>query len=171
MTACFVQQNWLFQRFRIQIHSWTYIPKVLSPITKAHESESFGPPQRAKGSLFSQKPRQVLEPRAEPHLPRCQADEPDRARPPVGHPPPTKTVTKRLVAFGFFSHYREDLDTVKYEHFLFWLSGAEHRRSSKDCLLGRNPPSQWHINVSAPGLVSSYKNLASRTQALACVST
>ena len=92
--ACFIQQNWLFQRFRIQIHSWTYIPKVLSPVTKAHVSESFRPPQRAKGSLFSQKPWQVLEPRAEPHLPRCQADELDRARPPVGHPPPTKTVTK-----------------------------------------------------------------------------
>ena len=129
------------------------------------------PPQRAKGSLFSQKPWQVLERRAEPHLPRCQAHELDRARPPVGHPPPTKTVTKQLVAFGFISHYRENLDAVKYEHFLFWLSGAEHRRSSKDCLLGRSPPSQRHINVSAPGLVSSYKNLASRTPALACVST
>ena len=127
--ACFIQQNWLFQRFRIQIHSWTYIPKVLSPVTKAHVSESFRPPQRAKGSLFSQKPWQVLEPRAEPHLPRCQADELDRARPPVGHPPPTKTVTKHLVAFVFFSHYRENLDTVKYEHFLFWLSGAEHIHS------------------------------------------
>lgn len=126
---------------------------------------------REQKAVSSQKPWQVLEPRAEPHLPRCQADELDRARPPVGHPPPTKTVTKHLVAFVFFSHYQENLDTVKYEHFLFWLSGAEHRRSSKDCLLGRNPPSQRHINVSAPGMVSSYKNLASRSRALACVST
>lgn len=129
------------------------------------------PPQRAEGGLFSRKTWQVLEPMTGPHLPRCHTDEQ-----PLPHPLQAthlllKTVTKHLVTFGFFSHHRENVGTVKYAHFLFWASGAEHRRSSKDCLLGRNPPSQRHINVSAPLLVSSYKNLASHTQASACVST
>lgn len=72
---------------------------------------------------------------------------------------------------GPLSHPRENSDAVECRHFPFWPAGAEQRRSSKDFLLGRNPPSQQYINVSAPLLVSSYKNPASRTQCLACVST
>lgn len=76
-------------------------------------------------------------------------------------------MTKHL---GSLSHPRENSDTVEGTR-SFLVFRAEQRRSSEDFLLGGNPPSQQHINVSAPLLVSLYKNLAPRTQGLACVST
>lgn len=93
------------------------------------------------------------------------------AGPRAGHPPRTENRTDWSGALGSLSHPGENLDTVEGTHFLFWPSGAEQKRSSEDFLLGRNPPSQPHVHVSAPVLVSFYKNLPPRTQGLACVST
>lgn len=48
---------------------------------------------------------------------------------------------------GSLSHPRENSDAVEGTRFPFRPSGAEQRRSAKDFLLGRNPPSRQHTNV------------------------
>lgn len=84
-------QNRLFKRFRIQIRSWTIIPKVLSPIiTKAHESEKFS--SSTEGGRRPLLSKNVTSVGAHDRAPSAQVSHwwAAPARPPAGHPPPTE---------------------------------------------------------------------------------
>lgn len=162
----------LCRRVRIQICTWTSILGLLSAlITKAEEPEGLGSSAGGRRQPVHSEIRASIWSTLRTRSAQVSPDQ----QPSPDHLRAThfllQTVTKCSVVFGFFESPQRDFRPCRVHAFSFLAFRGWTEESSKDFLLGRNPPSQRHRNVSAPLLVSSYKNLASRTQGLACVST